>query len=78
MWKILYAQMLKSHADRDRPTLKDADEHTIRNGLFRDHLSKGSSKVKRVLTRFTLDQVDHKKKLMTKKMTLTKRTVLLK
>ena len=38
-----------AHADRDKPILKDGDERTFRNGLFRDHLS-NSSKFKPVLT----------------------------
>ena len=55
MPKKLSAKMLKlqtnPHADRHRPTLKDADERTFRNGLFRDPLSKSSS-----ISNFTLDQ----------------------
>jgi len=40
-----------AHADRDRPTLKDGDERTFRNGLFSDPLSNdsNSSKFKPVL-----------------------------
>ena len=53
MPKKLYSKTLNlhtnAHADRDRPTLKDSDERTFRNGLFRDHLS-NSSKFKPVLT----------------------------
>jgi len=61
MLKKLYVKTLKlhaigvytnAHADRDRPTLKDGDERTFRNGLFGDHLSNdsNSNKFKPVLT----------------------------
>ena len=62
MPKKLSAKTLKlhtnAHADRDRPTLKDGDERTFRNGLFRDHLSNdsNSNKFKPVLT--TSHQID--------------------
>ncbi|KXJ13769.1 ATP-dependent DNA helicase PIF1 [Exaiptasia diaphana] len=65
MPKKLSAKTLKvhtnAHADRDRPTLKDGDERTFRNGSFRDPLSKGSNEVKQIHTKFILDHVDRKK-----------------
>lgn len=62
MSKKLPAVTLKLHTNahivlRDRPTLKDGDERTFRSRSFRD----ASSKVKPVITRFSLDHVDRKK-----------------